>query len=376
VELAQQNINHPGAVEMKMTETESALRGGQLAMTRYIPWLLQTLLLLTVLPYLSLDGIGQMALGKDGAIFATLLLLFLIAAKAEKPSMLTVLVLADTVAVSYLFMSLRPGEAFLPYPYFVILMIAVLGQNTRHMAASVALLCSGYLEVLYHQHLLSQQYLLLLPVMVTMAALVTGHVFRSELLATHATRIQQHIAVDTLTGLPNRAAFLDCVWDSIHLARRFSEDLFAVLFIDLDGFKAVNDQHGHRAGDELLRGMAGRLKPVLRKGDVMARYGGDEFCVLLTRVSSKAEALRIGERLLEKVKAPMVVGSGRAVTVGASIGIALSSNIHDRPEDLIRDADAAMYRVKQRGKNGIGFSDQLGDFASFASPASAQPAQT
>lgn len=361
---------------MKMTETESVLNGEQLAMTRYIPWLLQTLLLLTVLPYLSLDGIGQMARSKDGAIFATLLALFLVAAKAQKPSMLTGLVLVDTVAVSYLFMSLRPGEAFLPYPYFVILMIAVLGQNIRHMAVSVALLCFGYLAVVYHQHLLSQQYLLLLPVMVTMGALVTGHVFRSELLATHATRIEQHIAVDTLTGLSNRAAFLDCVWDSIHLTRRFSEDLFAVLFIDLDGFKAVNDQHGHRAGDELLRGMAGRLKPVLRKGDVMARYGGDEFCVLLTRISSEAEALRIAERILEKVKAPMVVGSGRAVSVGASIGIALSSNIHARPEDLIRDADAAMYRVKQRGKNGIGFSDQLGDFSSFALPASAQPAQT
>jgi diguanylate cyclase (GGDEF)-like protein len=108
----------------------------------------------------------------------------------------------------------------------------------------------------------------------------------------------------------------------------------------------------------------------------MARYGGDEFCVLLTRVSSKAEALRIGERLLEKVKAPMVVGSGRAVTVGASIGIALSPNIHSRPEDLIRDADAAMYRVKQRGKNGIGVSDQLADFAPSASVGSAQPAQS
>jgi predicted signal transduction protein with EAL and GGDEF domain len=241
---------------MKTTETEPAINGDQLALTRYIPWLLQTLLLLTVLPYLSLDGMGQMALTKDGAIFVTLLLLFLVATKARQQNMVTALVLADTVVVSYLFMSLRPGEEFLPYPYFVILIIALLGQNIGHIAGPVALLCLGYFGVVYHHHLLSQQYLLLLPVMVTMAALVTCHVFRSELLATHATRIQQHVAVDTLTGLPNRAAFIDRVWDSMHFARRFNEDLFAVLFIDLDGFKAVNDQHGHRAGDELLRVMA------------------------------------------------------------------------------------------------------------------------
>jgi diguanylate cyclase (GGDEF)-like protein len=203
--------------------------------------------------------------------------------------------------------------------------------------------------------------------MIAMAALVTCHIFRSELLATHAIRIQQHVAVDVLTGLPIRAAFIDRVWDSMQYARRFNEELFAVLFIDLDGFKAVNDGFGHRAGDELLKGMAARLRLVLRKGDTMARYGGDEFCILLTRVDSKSEALRIAERLLEKVKTPMVVGNGQAVTVGASIGIALSSNIHTRPEDLIRDADAAMYRVKQRGKNGIGISDQLADLSPSAS---------
>jgi diguanylate cyclase (GGDEF)-like protein len=360
---------------MKTIETEPAINGEERALTRYIPWLLQTLLLMTVLPYLSLDGMGQMALTNDIAIFGTLLLLFLVAPKARQQNMVTALVLADTAAVSYLFMSLRPGEAFVPYPYFVILMIAALGQNVRHIAGSVALLCLSYFGVIYHQHVLSQQYLLLLPVMVTMAALVTCHVFRSELLETHAMRIQQHIAVDTLTGLPNRAVFIDRVWDSMQFARRFNQDLFAVLFIDLDGFKAVNDQHGHRAGDELLRGMAGRLRLVLRKGDVMARYGGDEFCVLLTRVSSKAEARRIAERLLGKAKGPMVVGSGRSVSVGASIGIALSSNIHSRPEDLIRDADAAMYQVKQGGKNGIGLSDQLGDFALSASPGSTQPAE-
>jgi diguanylate cyclase (GGDEF)-like protein len=358
---------------MKTTETEPTIHVEQVALTQYIPWLLQILLLLTVLPCLSLNGIAELAPARDGLVFGALLLLFLVATKTRHQNMVTMLVVADTVLVTYLFMSLKSGEAFLPYPYFVILMIASLGRNIRHIAASVALISVGYFGVVYHQHLLNQQHLLLLPVMLTMGALAVCHAGRAELLATRAMRIQEHVAVDTLTSLPNRAAFIDRVWDSIHFARRFNEDLFAVLFIDLDGFKAVNDQHGHRAGDELLRGMAGRLRPVLRKGDVLARYGGDEFCVLLARVSSKAEARRIAERLLEKVKAPMVVGSGRAVTVGASIGIALSSNIHSRPEDLIRDADAAMYQVKQRGKNGIGLSDQLAEFA--LSIGSAQPAE-
>jgi diguanylate cyclase (GGDEF)-like protein len=346
---------------------EPAIHGEQLALTRYIPGLLQTLLLLTVSPYLSHSAMAHLTFTRDCALFGTLLLLFLAATKARRENVVTGLVFADTVVVSYLFMSLRPGEAFSPYPYLVILLIALLGQNIRHIAGSVALLGLGYFGVLYQHHLLTEQYLMLLPVMIAMAVLVTCHIFRSDFLTTQAMRIQQHVAVDMLTGLLTRAAFIDRVWDSIQYARRFDEDLFAVLFIDLDGFKAVNDAFGHRAGDELLKGMAARLRLILRKGDIMARYGGDEFCILLTRVYSKSEALRIAERLLEKVKAPMVVGNGRAVTVGASIGIALSSNIYTRPEDLIRDADAAMYRVKQRGKNGVAISDQLAELSPFSS---------
>ncbi|HET7057337.1 MAG TPA: GGDEF domain-containing protein, partial [Nitrospiraceae bacterium] len=202
-------------------------------------------------------------------------------------------------------------------------------------------------------------------------ALVTCHVFQAEQLATKAIQIQKHVDVDALTGLPNRAAFIDRVWGSIHAAGRLSDEFFAVLFIDLDGFKMVNDQLGHRAGDELLLGMATRVKRCLRIGDVLARYGGDEFCVLLSTVDSKKEAIQIAERILDKVKMPIIVGNGRAVTVGASIGIAMSSNIHSRPEDLIRDADAAMYTVKQRGKNGIAVSDQVAELFStsfFAKP--------
>lgn len=357
-----------------MLREESAIDGEQLTLTRYIPSLLQTLLSMIVLPYLSLSEITHPGHTRDGVFFGALVLLFLAATKADRQNVVTGLVVADTVVVSYLFMSLRPGQTFLPYPYFVVLMLALLGRNMRHTVGLVALLCLGYLGVIYQHHLLTEQYLLLMPVMIAMAALVVCHIHRSELLTTHAMHIQQHVAVDVLTGLPGRAAFIDRVWESMQYAKRFNEDLFAVVFIDLDGFKAVNDGFGHRAGDELLKGMAARFRMVLRKGDIIARYGGDEFCVLLTRVSSRSEAIRTADRLLEKVKAPMIVGNGRAVTVGASIGIALSSNIHTRPEDLIRDADAAMYRVKQGGKNGIAVSDQLADLTKPVSPsvASAQ----
>ncbi len=352
---------------MQTKPTETVINEEQPILTRYIPLLLQVLLIMTVMPYLSHGEMVFPIITKDCFLFGALLLLFLVAGKARHQSAVTGLVIADTAIVSYLFASLASGESFLPYPYFVILMIALLGQNMRHTAASVAALCAGYLGVLYQHQALSQQHLLLVPVLVIMAALVTCHVFQAELLAARASRIQQHVSIDPLTGLPNRAAFIDHVWNSMHSASRFTDDLFAVLFIDLDGFKAVNDQLGHRAGDELLRGMADRLRLSLRKGDMLARYGGDEFCVLLARVHSKSEAMRTAERLPEKVKAPLIVANGRATTVGASIGIALSSNIHSKPQDLIRDADAAMYRVKQHGKNGIAVSDQLADLSQSSS---------
>lgn len=352
---------------MNTVDSKSLMHDGQRGLIRYIPLLLQGLLILTMLPYFSYHVTVGMVIPKDAIFLGALLLLFVSATKARQQWIATALVVANTIVVSYIFGSMEFGTPFLPYPYFVILMIALLGEDSRHTAVSVLLLCSGYVGVLYQHDSLSQQSLLLVPVLAIMAALVTCHVFEAESLVAHVSRIQQHVAVDALTGLPNRAAFIDRVWALMHVPFHPGQEFFAVLFIDLDGFKAVNDQFGHRAGDELLHGMAARVKCSLRIGDVLARYGGDEFCVLLSTVNSKKEAIQIAERILDKVKMPIIVGNGRAVTVGASIGIAMSSNIHSRPEDLIRDADAAMYRVKERGKNGIAVSDQLAEFAPFRS---------
>ena len=161
---------------------------------------------------------------------------------------------------------------------------------------------------------------------------------------------------DALTGLPSRAQFIERVTRSIECARQNGDFQFAVLFIDLDGFKPINDKLGHKAGDAVLQQTAKRLQACLRRGDSIGRYGGDEFTLLINNVSGPYDTTRVAERVLKKLKEPINVG--KDVYVGASIGIALSTNLHERAEDLIRDADSAMYRAKGEGKNRFVISDQ------------------
>jgi diguanylate cyclase (GGDEF)-like protein len=165
--------------------------------------------------------------------------------------------------------------------------------------------------------------------------------------------------IDALTGLPNRAQFLEHVARSVQYGQRSRDFQFAVLFIDLDGFKPINDKLGHKAGDAVLRHTAKLFQGCLRKGDVIGRYGGDEFTFLINNVHGPSDAIRVAERVLLKIQTPINVGE--TVTVGASIGIALSTNLHERAEDLVRDADGAMYRAKARGKNCYVMSDQASD---------------
>ncbi len=127
------------------------------------------------------------------------------------------------------------------------------------------------------------------------------------------------------------------------------EDSVAVLFLDLDGFKHVNDSLGHEAGDQLLVSVAGRLARCMRLGDTLSRFGGDEFVVLLEDIARTDEAIQIAERIAEELQVPFEI-SGEEVSVTASLGIARSFTVHDRPESLLRDADAAMYMAKAKGK--------------------------
>ena len=162
-------------------------------------------------------------------------------------------------------------------------------------------------------------------------------------------RLQHDALHDALTGLPNRTLFIDRLEQSLRRARRRGPDSgAAVLFLDLDRFKVVNDSLGHQAGDELLRAVAVRLDAALRPGDTVARMGGDEFTVLLEEIGDPREATVVAERVLATLAEPFPI-AGRELHVSGSIGIALAGPEVD-PEELIRDADVAMYRAKAEGK--------------------------
>ena len=154
---------------------------------------------------------------------------------------------------------------------------------------------------------------------------------------------------DSLTQLPNRALFMDRLARAIESHRRHPESLFAVLFLDLDRFKVVNDSLGHVLGDELLVGVAERLESVVRSSDSVARLGGDEFVVLVDGVAHAADAVRTAQRIQDALSAPFKVGVHEIFTT-VSIGVAVSTTGYDDPQDVLRDADIAMYRAKTRGK--------------------------
>ena len=153
---------------------------------------------------------------------------------------------------------------------------------------------------------------------------------------------------DSLTALPNRALFFDRMEQAHARARGRGSKQFAVLFLDLDRFKNVNDSLGHAVGDELLVAITQRLRILLRRGDTLARIGGDEFAVLVNEVSGVTSATHVAGRIQDQLRQPFSVG-GQEVYTSASIGIALSSTGYEEPADLLRDADIAMYRAKGEG---------------------------
>ena len=171
---------------------------------------------------------------------------------------------------------------------------------------------------------------------------------------------------DALTDLPNRALFVDRLQHALVRARRHSDYKFAVLFIDLDELKVVNDSLGHSAGDELLLQIGKRLSACFRETDTIARTsgeapvaptnedgvarcGGDEFSVLLEDVYNASDAIRVAQRIQGRLAIPFTV-NGQEIVIAASVGIVLSSSTYNRAEDLLRDAEIAMYRAKASGK--------------------------
>jgi diguanylate cyclase (GGDEF)-like protein len=155
---------------------------------------------------------------------------------------------------------------------------------------------------------------------------------------------------DGLTGLPNRAYFMRRLGDATDRLRRLEDSLFAVVFLDLDDFKLINDSMGHHVGDEMIVAVARRLEECVRGGDIVARLGGDEFAILLERVTDARDTAIVAERVQAALANTFNIG-GYEHRVTASIGVALSSSANERPEYLLRSADMAMYRAKSAGRN-------------------------
>ena len=154
---------------------------------------------------------------------------------------------------------------------------------------------------------------------------------------------------DVLTGLPNRAFFMNRLRHAVEYSKRHSNHQFAVLFLDVDRFKLINDSLGHMFGDQLLIVIAQRLTECLRPTDIAARFGGDEFIILLENIQDISDPVRIADRVQEKIILPITLND-QEIFITVSIGISLNTTGYEQAEDLLRNADIAMYRAKARGK--------------------------
>ena len=160
---------------------------------------------------------------------------------------------------------------------------------------------------------------------------------------------------DALTALPNRACFMKRLSFATRRAQEDKSYNFAVFFLDVDGFKQINDRHGHAAGDHLLRTIAQRLKSGVRPSDMAARLGGDEFTVLLEDVGDETMVRGLAERLLDKIQIALDL-DGKIVPISVSLGVTLSTRGYNDLYDALRDADEAMYESKRSGGHGLAIS--------------------
>ncbi len=312
----------------------------------------------------SMDALRRADIALLGMMSASLLLILCLRGPAlvGKP-FVSLLTLVNTGILTLKIYQAGTIEPWMYLEYILVILMASVSASALHLWALGGVVSAAYGLSAYAVGSMLTEHALLIPVLLS-TALLCGN--KAEIARTELKRITESeeqarsgTMSDPLTGLPNRAQFIERVWRSIECAKNNREFQFAIIFIDLDGFKPINDGLGHKVGDAVLIKTAKRLQACLRKGDIVARYGGDEFTLLINNVAGKTDAIRVAERVLRKLTEPIDVG--KIVHVGASIGIALSSNVHTRPEDLIRDADLAMYRAKSQGKGRYEISDQIRD---------------
>jgi diguanylate cyclase (GGDEF)-like protein len=187
---------------------------------------------------------------------------------------------------------------------------------------------------------------------------ITKHKNMETELARSLNKVSYLANRDALTGLPNQRLFQERFLSTLAISKRQGWKM-AIMFIDLDNFKEVNDSFGHEAGDKILQMAAHRLLETVRESDTVARIGGDEFLVIQTEVKDKADAAHVADKIVEQLSAPFDL-DGNEITIGASIGIAMYPTHGDNSKDLTSKADNAMYRTKALGKRGHSFApDQL-----------------
>ena len=259
---------------------------------------------------------------------------------------ISTIALADT-ALATTALYLVHGQAPALYlVYFLIMLIATSSPSLPLTFGLSVTLTLAYGSQLYWWDLYDETHLLQLPILCTMAAF---YAYTSETTRQELTRLRQLATTgqrDPLTRLPNREQFLQALHAALPHVSPYGPPSLAVLFVDLDKFKPVNDTFGHQIGDQLLVAVAQRMLACVRAEDVVSRYGGDEFTLLLRVIQGTVDAERTMARLLDSLRQPFQL-SGHDIRIDASIGMAVKDNVWDHAEDLITRADAAMYRVKK-----------------------------
>ncbi len=212
------------------------------------------------------------------------------------------------------------------------------------------------IELSYQRHQLKQSNQLLEQRVEERTASLTASLHRllraQNTLLNSEARSRRSVTQDLLTQLPNRSYFLQRLTQAIQLNHRQPSHHYAVLFVDLDNFKTINETLGHEIGDQLLVHIAKQLKLLLRESDLVARIGGDEFAVLLDGLPDGEQAIAAVERIQHKLKVPVVI-DGQQISIGVSIGITFSNNGYRQPEAALKDADSAMHQAKQRAKSRV-----------------------
>lgn len=253
------------------------------------------------------------------------------------------LALLDTAITTLLVYISGNASSELYLTYFVILLIATTARTRQQLFGFIAVVCTIYGMILYREYLdtgvLVEHHLLRIPLFLVMAIFYGGS----------AEQVRTLSEFDALTGLPNRRSFFKSVADGIH-RKQGTDGQMGLLSVDLDGFKLINDTLGHSVGDRLLREVSMRFRRRLPPRACIARFGGDEFGVLIEPLGSREELAQHAETLLQELYAPIFI-EGQEIYARASIGGAVYPDDADNPESLIKDADAALHKAKEQGRN-------------------------